>query len=116
MNEKARAALQRCRKIWEVEAQHGTGDKDKMYELAGLEPGSDIGDCPLCAYYITTHSYKMYSYTSNCGKRCLVRWPSYYSHCNLEGSPYAAWKLSSSKKTRKFFAKQIVALCDEALQ
>lgn len=114
-----RQSLERCRKLWAVEAEHGTGDKAEMYRVAGLQR-SDMNDCPAC-------EHDSQGALDLCGEECIIPWEGEY--CHSDGTSFSTWYDNSEEglienqtkptighfRLRKHYAAEIVALCDKAL-
>ncbi len=105
-------ALKTCRELWQVEAEHGTGDKEKMFSLAGLDIADFDSGCPACEYYI---AYSPDGIVTFCASTCIITWPG--GGCMSDLSPYKQWVYhGKSTKNRKKYAAKIVVLCEEAIK
>ncbi len=127
-------ALKTCRKLWQVEADHGAGDKEKMFNLAGLNITDFDSGCPACEYDFT-HSRGCFSgenfsgegfsgenlsgegfsgegFSKFCTSTCIITWPG--GGCMHYLSPFRLWRAATGD--RKKYAAEIVQLCEEAIK
>ncbi len=103
-------ALKTCRELWQVEAEHGTGDKDKMFNLVGLDIDDFVSGCPACEYDLT-HSRDGAS--EFCSSTCIITWPG--GGCIRNLSPFRLWEGASTRDSKKY-AAEIVQLCDNDIK